>query len=185
MLKKRHLAITVSSVVCVLVVTLLSAFTIQASEGVLKSKITLIVETTSDWTRITFNGLSIQEVYTYVVTDGEEYLHYSHPTTITYTWIDITKKHQFDTNYVRIEFSLKVLVSNETVRIDITKGGVGYTTLSIYNRRGILIESFTNTEIGQDFVDWCYQAGVTDADPGWGMNLVTFYIQADEFRRSQ
>jgi hypothetical protein len=167
----------------VLVVSLFSIFTIQAGDGgIIKTKVLLIVETTSDWTRIAFNGLSIEEVFTYRITDGKEYLHYSHPTTITYTWVDITKKHQFDTNYVRIEFPLKVLVSNETIRIDITKGDIGYTTVSIYDRRGNLIESFTDTERLQDFVDWCYQAGVADADPGWGMNLVTFYIPSEKFR---
>jgi hypothetical protein len=178
LLKKKHMAFTVTFVVCILVVGLVSASMIQASEGVIKSKVTIIVETTSDWTRVAFNGLSIEEVYTYRVTDGEEYLHYSHPTTITYTWMDITKKRLFDTNYVRIEYALKIRVSNETVRIDITKGDVGYTTVSIYDRRGTLIESFTNMESGEDVVDWSYQVGV---DP-WAMNLETFYIPSDRFR---
>jgi len=178
-LKKWHVLFMTFAVVVGLVAGLVLTYVIQANGGVMTTKITLIIETTSDWTRIAFNGLSIQGVYTYVFTHGEEYIHSSHPTTITYSWIDIIKKWPFDNNYVRIEYPLKVLISNETIRMDITKGDVGYTTVSIFNRRGNLVGTYTNTESGQDFVGWTYQAGITG---GSAQNLVTFILTAEELR---
>jgi hypothetical protein len=183
MFGKKKVAIMSLTTTLALALSLFLIFAIQAGDsGIIKTKMLLIVETTSDWTRIAFNGLSIEEVHTYTITHGKEHLHYSHPTTITYTWIDITKKRQFDTNYVRIEFPLKVLISNATVRIDITKGDAGYTTISLYDRKGDLIETFTNTKTGQDFADWLYQAGVAEVDPGWGTNLAIVHIPSEKFR---
>jgi hypothetical protein len=165
-LKRKYMIIALT-IASVLLGSLFYNNITQAQSSVkVTANIMIIIEMTSYHTILTFNGLSIKDVYAFTVTDGSPALTYP------YVMLNaiILAKEPVDASYFRMEMPLKVFASNETVSILLyhlppPTGVETYVTVKIYDNGENLIGSFTivGTEYGAE----------------------TFYIQADEFRPSK
>ena len=101
---------------------------IFASPEIASYKIMLEVETTSDWSRVELIGGYIA-ASNYSVVKGENApglrIH------IELSYISIGKK-QFDDTLVRLRIFGFLIVTRDNVRVRITKGDIGYTSVRIY-----------------------------------------------------
>jgi hypothetical protein len=112
----------------------------------IRTKITIVTEMTARLVFLRFNGLSIRDVYGYNATDE--------PAILGLPLIELTSvwvyKEQYDLSYFRMETTLNVFISNQTVRIlmfmsNPLEGQEAYATVKIYDARGTLINTFTLT----------------------------------------
>jgi len=109
------------------------------------SKITIVLEMNTTLTYMLFNGMSILEVYTYTITDGRPVLRYDRGFDIMMNQITVSNAY-FLYPYFRIQIPMKVLISNETISIEVyNDGGTSsdLTTITFYNSHGELAASFT------------------------------------------
>ena len=112
-------------------------------ELVVYKNIYITVETTSDWTEIFFYGLCTLN-YSYKVVEGSHAPGLS--VSITQNVIKIHKR-QFDTTKVRLQIKSHLAFTNDTARIEIRKGDLGYTKMTIYyykNEEKVIIKEFIN-----------------------------------------
>jgi len=110
-LKKGYMIIALA-IVSVLLGSLFLNNSTQARSGVkITANIKIVVEMTAYDTLLTFNGLSIKDVYPYTVTNGTWYMFFPY----VYLSNIHVRKEAYDDSYFRVEMSLKVFVSNETV----------------------------------------------------------------------
>jgi hypothetical protein len=112
----------------------------------IRTKITIVTEMTARLVFLRFNGLSIRDVYGYNATDE--------PAILGLPLIELTSvwvyKEQYDLSYFRMETTLNVFISNQTVRVLVfmsnpLEGQEAYATVKIYDARGTLIDTFTLT----------------------------------------
>jgi len=109
------------------------------------TRIKLVIEMNTTLTYISFNGMSIRDVYTYNVTDGKPVLRYDRGFNIMMNQITISNAY-FLHPYFRIEIPLRVLISNETISMEVYNDGGSsndLTKITFYNAHGKLAASFT------------------------------------------
>lgn len=141
--------------------------------------LTIVLETTSDWTHVSFNGMSILETGTYAILDGESSIYPigsyppPFPNGITCTGIQLLKKARFDETYLRILFPMRVKVTNATISMLISKGNVGYTTVTVKDRNENTVGVYTDAKANGDYYSWPNQVGEH-------LNLMEFKIAGSE-----
>jgi len=109
------------------------------------TRIKLVIEMNTTLTYISFNGMSIRDVYAYTITDGRPVLRYDRGFNIMMNQITISNAY-FLYPYFRIEIPLRVLISNETISMEVYNDGGSsedLTTITFYNVHGELAASFT------------------------------------------
>jgi len=137
----RLLCLYVRAGVAFFMAAVVSLSLVFASPEIASYKIMLEVETASDWTRVELIGGYIA-ASKYSVVEGEDApglrVH------IEPSYISIGKK-QFDDTLVRLRIYGFLIVTGDNVRVRITKGDIGYTSVRIYRPGGDApIWNFTN-----------------------------------------
>ena len=130
-------------------------------------RVKLVIEMNTTLTYISFNGMSIQELYTYSITDGRPVLRYDKGFNIMMNQITISNAY-FLYPYFGIEIPMKVLISNETISMEVYNDGGSsqdLTTITLYDAHGELVASFTK---------YAYSA----PSP---LNTETFHIDSEDF----
>ena len=177
----KNAYILILATIITLEVGVLRAFNIQSVNSEFKlmvcRDILIMLETTSDWTEVFFYGVRMFN-YSYEVVEGSHAPGLS--ISITQNEIKVHKK-QFDTTKVILQLKSHLIFTNNTARIEIRKGDLGYTKMTIYyykNGEKIVIKEFVNE----------------GSIPGNSLNPreytlkreeVAGYIKATEFREPQ
>jgi len=110
-----------------------------------RTEIRIVIQTNATVERLSFNGMSITDVYTYNVTYGRTVLRYDGGLCIMMNQIYLAPA-TWAYPYLRIEIPLRVLISNRTISVEaFNQGGVdSITTVGFYNAKGMLVASFIN-----------------------------------------